>query len=500
MAVAVVNERELIPSITWFDGFVVALANPSFLITGLGGSVLSLGGWGAIILWLVSVSIGALHNQIYSELAAMFPQKSGGIALYAHEAWKRYCSFVGPLAAFGYWIGWSVVLSATGVVTGFLVQAQFYPSSAAASSSWNHVWSLGLFDVTLSFPIVFTIFLIAAIWVFNILGMRTAVWLGYVTGALLLIPLAVFVILPYLTGNFDAGGLHNNISASASAAGTSSVRLVIVWLYLMCWSSYGFECCATFAPEYKNPVVDTPKALRSAALFGVLIYGLLPLGTIGTIGDKAVTAGNFGGAFYVDAFKQILGGGAGIAVILLCAGIVLAMNTATADGSRALYGIAKDDMTIKQLGKLNSKHVPGVAMTADAILNMLLLVLFAGQSAVLQILAFSNMGYVLAHVFAISGFLLLRRDRPNMERPIKLAKYWLPIAAIVVVFDTMLLAIGSVSFKITGYGSGWKVFWVGLAVLALSLVLYVYRVVVQDKQKLRFRLRDEPPTMPSPLG
>ena len=128
MATAVVEERELLKTISWFDGFVVALANPSFLITGLGASVLGLGGWGAVILWTVSVIVGALHNYVYSELAAMFPKLSGGIAIYAHEAWKKYLSFVGPVAAFGYWIGWSVVLSATGVVVGFLVQAQFYTS------------------------------------------------------------------------------------------------------------------------------------------------------------------------------------------------------------------------------------------------------------------------------------------------------------------------------------------------------------------------------------
>ena len=134
MATAVVEERELLKTISWFDGFVVALANPSFLITGLGGSALSLGGWGAVILWTVSVILGALHNYIYSETATMFPKLSGGIAIYAHEAWKRYFSFVGPIAAFGYWIGWSVVLSATGVVVGFLVQYEWYPSSATSTS------------------------------------------------------------------------------------------------------------------------------------------------------------------------------------------------------------------------------------------------------------------------------------------------------------------------------------------------------------------------------
>src|SRR5262249_16082254 len=142
MATAVVEERELLKTISWFDGFVVALANPSFLITGLGGSALSLGGWGAGIVWTISVVIGALHNYIYSETAAMFPKFAGGIAIYAHEAWKKYLSIVGPIAAFGYWIGWSVVLSATGIIVGFLVQSEWYTSSAAASSSWNHTWSV----------------------------------------------------------------------------------------------------------------------------------------------------------------------------------------------------------------------------------------------------------------------------------------------------------------------------------------------------------------------
>ena len=170
MATAAVEERELLKSISWFDGFVVALANPSFLITSLGGSVLSLGGWGAAILWTVSVVLGALHNYIYSETAAMFPKLSGGIAIYAHEAWKRYFSFIGPIAAFGYWIGWSVVLSATGVVVGFLVQYEWYPSSGATTSSWNHSWQILGQTVYFNFPIALTAVIIITIWTFNRTG------------------------------------------------------------------------------------------------------------------------------------------------------------------------------------------------------------------------------------------------------------------------------------------------------------------------------------------
>ena len=84
-------------------------------------------------------------------------------------------------------------------------------------------------------------------------------------------------------------------------------------------------------------------------------------------------------------------------------------------------------MTTKRLGRLNRYSVPGIAMTLDAILNMLLISYFGYP---LDILAAGNLGYMLAHVFALSGFLLLRKDRPNWPRPIRLAAVWVPIAAL----------------------------------------------------------------------
>ena len=99
------------------------------------------------------------------------------------------------------------------------------------------------------------------------------------------------------------------------------------------------------------------------------------------------------------------------------------MNTATMDGSRALYGISQDGMTTKWLGRLNRYSVPAIAMTMDVILNLFLISYFGYP---LDILAAGNLGYMLAHVFALSGFLLLRRDRPNWPRPIKLAAAWMP--------------------------------------------------------------------------
>jgi amino acid transporter len=492
VATAAVEERELLKAMTWYDGFVVALANPSFLLTALGGSVLSLGGWGATIVWTISICLGALHNNVYAELAAMFPKLAGGVAIYAHEAWKKYTSFVGPIAAVGYWLGWSVVLSLNGAIVGFLLVAQFGPHASWGTSGGSLFAGI---DYTSNPAIWIAFVLIVLIWVANVFGVRPAVWTGYVTGFLLLFPLFVLIVLPYVTGDWHSSNMTDNIHWGAF--GDTGWRLVITWLYLMCWSSYGFECCATFAPEYHDPERDTAKALRAAALFSMVIYVLLPIGAVGTFGSQNINLGNTL-TFYAPTFQILVGhAAANVLVVMLCAGIVLSMNTATMDGSRALYGISQDGMTIRWLGKLNKNNVPGNAMTLDALLNIVLLFTAIGAlsgGGYLKVLAVSNFGYVLAHVFAMSGYVLLRKDRPGWPRPIKNGAIWVPIAGILAALDLLFLCVGSVSFSLTGYPGGLTILWAALTVLAIALLLYVYRVKVEDKQPLRWRL--DAPTMP----
>src|SRR3954468_21625153 len=482
MAIAAVEERELLKAMTWWDGFVVALANPGFLIGSLGASISALGTTGAFVLWTISICLGALQNNIHAELAAMFPSKSGGIALYAHEAWRKYFTPIGPLATFGYWIGWSVVLSINGLVAGTLIQSEWF-----SGSTWDT--SGAGFDLTL--PICIGIGLIVLVWLFNVYGVRPAVWFAYLTGGLLMIPVLVLMFMPYITGDWSSSNMQWDIGTNGG------LPLVIVWLYFMCWSSYGMEVVATFAPEYHDTEKDTTKALRSAALFGIAVYALLPLGLGGTMGTKAVASDPTAIAYFTTAFDKLVGNGlANVMIVCVVAGLVLSMNTATMDGSRALYGIAKDGMTIKQLGTLNRFRVPGRAMTVDAILNILLISYFAG---VLEILAVSNIGYVFATCSALAGFLLLRKDRPNWPRPVKLSAMWVPICAVLFAINFVLLIGGGFIWSggflgIEGFGYGWDKTRVGLLVLLLAIVLWAWRRIVQDKQPLH--LREEVPATP----
>jgi amino acid transporter len=491
VAQAVVEERHLLKTLRWYDGFVIALANPGFLLGSLGYSVLDLGGWGAVMLWGITAGLIVFVMVLYSELAAMFPNKSGGFPLYANEGWRKYTTLVGPVATFGYWIGWSVVLAFLGLFCGSIAQAAWFGGEPYGTNAFGGATIddgyFGTGTVNIGLQHLIAIGLILCVWAFNVFGTRIGVAFNYLAGVLLMIPLFCFMILPFLNGDFDSANLTYNLNAPGLAWG--GWQLALVWIWIMIWSAGGVDTCATFAPEYKDTVSDTRKALLSAAVFSLIVYTLLPLGLVGGVGAETVEAYD-----YVGALNQLVGSDlTNFFVVVILASFVISMNTATADGSRALYGISKDGLTIKQLGRLNRWNVPGFAMSLDMVINVLF-VLFVGN--IFGILAASNIGYVLAHVFAISAFILLRRDRPRWPRPIKLAPYWTGIAAVLFVAFAVFTVVGVGWFQTAagGYGKGAQVKIIGFAVLGVSLLLFLYRRIVQDKEAPHWR--EETPDMP----
>ncbi len=467
MATATVEEVQLLKTLRWWDGFVIALCNPGFLLGSLGFTLGIFGVVGSMILWGLSAAIGMLQAWIYSEPATMFGYRSGGIALYAHEGWRRYTTLVGPLSSFGYWIGWSVVLSIFGKIIGDLAVGQWWPKSGL---------SIGFLGNTLTLSSFIAIGCIIFVWAFNIIGLRAAVWFTYLCAALLMVPLVLFVIVPYFTGDWHSSNVHATFTGP-----WGGIKLAIVYMFILAWSAYGTEACATFAPEYKT-IRDTHMALRSAATFMLLVCLLLPLGLGGVTG--AVPAATAEGQFYTQAMTTLVGhGAASFFTICIIASLLLSMTSSTADAGRALYGISRAGMTIKGFGVLNRFHVPARAMTMDLAVNVLLVLLIKSNLAILYL---SNIGYVMAHVFALSGFLLLRRDRPNWPRPIKVGSAWLPIAGFLCALNLVFLVVGALAPKLNGYGT-WTDFWIGIAVLLGSLVLFVFRRVVQDGEKVHFR-------------
>ncbi len=484
-----IGSHGLRKALSWKDGLAVAMVMPAGAIASYGHWLGSLGTWAVMLLLGLSTLIAVLQAFVFAELASMFPEKPGGVALFAHEGWKRYTNVAGPLAAFGSWFGWSVVLAINGVVIGSLMQAQFFPGQ-----TWGGVEHVGPFTITWGFPQVVATVIIAAVWLLNVLGVRVLAVSSWVLGTLLVIPLCFFIFGPFVTGHWSAGSLHYHVTPSG-AQGTDWI-LFIVWLYLMGWSTYGLEIVSTFTPEFRDPQRDFPRALRWCTIITASSFVLMPLAAGGTLGDTHTPGGGAPGPFYVAIADKIVGstGGAGLIILLLCVALLLAMNSATADGGRVLYGMARDGLTLKWLKSLNRRHVPARAMTVDLLVNVFLVFLISNP---VGIYATANLGYFVMIFFVLTGFLLLRRDRPAWPRPIRLGPIWVPLAFVLAAVTIVLTTVGAWRTDLTGYGTKTQLA-IGIGVMLIAVLLWIYRQRVEERRPVQWR--DTSPSDPGELG
>ncbi len=449
-------------TLRWWDGFTISLSIPAALFVSLGYAIGFIGAWTAVALLAVVAVVAALQNYIYTELAGMFKDKVGGISMYAHQGWRTRLSLVGPLATYGYWFAWSSSLAIYGLQIGTLVQAEWFP---------NQTWTVRVGAVDLGFAHFVALGTLVLGWALNVLGMRIAMWIMYLTGVLVLIPIVLFALAPLISPDWQISNLHWDIQAS----GFPEWQTAIAWMFVLAWSVYGIEAVASFVPEFRDTVRDTRIALRLAGLFVIGVYILVPFGIGGLVDQAAVAEDPV--TFYLGAFKNLIPGGDWIMTISLLAGLMLLMVMTTADGGRVLHGSALEGLSIKQLGKLNRFGAPGRAMTMDLIVNVVLIV-FVGNA--LAVIVAGIMGYMLAHILSLTGFINLRRDFPDANRPIRLRNSWVGVAAVLAAFDIVLLVVGASSAGITGYGGINEVI-IGILVLSISVVLYYWRRVHQDK-------------------
>ncbi|WP_432512099.1 APC family permease [Kineococcus sp. SYSU DK001] len=437
----------------WYDGFALSMTMPAALIATLGASVAGLGGWGAIALWAVSMVLAFAVNWLYVELATMFPDTSGGIAGYAAEAWKSRAPWLAPVAGVGYWLPWGSNLATYGSLTGLLLQSRWFPEQ-----TWT--WSWG--PVHLSFPVVVGLIVIAALYTVNRIGLRVTLTFVYITGGILLVPLFAFIVLPLFSADWNPSALTWGLS------GLSGLHTAVVWMYVMAWTTLGVEVCAVFASEYRDPVKDTVRAIRAAALMCLGVFALVPLTLGGYAGEAAIAADP--ATFFVASFAALTGSAAGADVMVLCliASLLLVMLTSVADSSRVLFNMGRERVTVPAVGVLDRRGVPVRALNVMLVLNVVLLVVLQQP---LAIIVTGNLGYVLTHVLAVSGFLLLRKDRPDAVRPVRLPAPFVPLAAVLTVALAVVLVVGATGFSVTGYG-GVLELCIALGILAAGVVIW----------------------------
>ncbi len=128
-------------------------------------------------------------------------------------------------------------------------------------------------------------------------------------------------------------------------------------------------------------------------------------------------------------------------------------------GARLYYAMAKDGVFFKKAGTLNKKDVPGFALILQAIWASVLCL--SGSYG--QLLDYCTFSSLLFYIVTIIGLFILRRKRPEWERPYKAFGY--PVLPAFYIIIATAICIDLLIYK--PGTCGW-----GLAIVLLGVPVY----------------------------
>jgi len=454
-------------TVTWKSSFVVSLGAALLIVTSLGAIAGDLGP-ASIFVWTVVVAIGIMQCFMIAEMASMFPNKSGGTSTYAHEAFSKW-PFIGAVANWGYWCGWVPVIP-----VNLIVAAGYFKSFVPSITDTQVLW----------LAIIISLVLYAS----NYIGLKPGIWSSAVMAICSICPLIVIVVSPaFVPHLFHAANIFPFKPLNGSWTSHSSWMLICKWLFVALWSAYGIEAASTTIAELKDPHKDGPKAMLSSSIAGFVAYSVVPFVMLGIVGVSVLTQD--ASVAFLPAAQAIFGHIGGIVVsLMLITALLLGVQTTIIGSSRCMYQMTHDGQMIKQFGIINKYGVPVGSMFVDMAVTIGMLLLF--KANVINLIAASNVGYIMVWIVLIPAYIILRVTRPTADRPFKLPDIFVPIAVLITVFNIAIFAIGGPQWDATpvstvhmfGHPVDLTVMGIGWGIMAAMLPFYAYRRFVQDKR------------------
>jgi APA family basic amino acid/polyamine antiporter len=119
-------------------------------------------------------------------------------------------------------------------------------------------------------------------------------------------------------------------------------------------------------------------------------------------------------------------------------------------GARLYYAMAKDGVFFKKAGTLNKNDVPGFALILQAIWASVLCL--SGSYG--QLLDYCTFSSLLFYMVTIVGLFILRKKRPDWERPYKAFGYPILPALYIVIASAICIDLLIVKPETCGWGLG----------------------------------------------
>jgi len=270
----------------------------------------------------------------------------------------------------------------------------------------------------LNLPAVFIVILMSTVLVIGIKESAT------VNNFIVILKVAIILLVVAVgLGHITPANYKPFIVPNAGEWGTYGVSGILRGAGLVFFAYIGFDAVSTAAQEARNPQKDMPIGILGSLFICTLLYvvvstilvGMVPFTELNVAAPVAYAMEKVGAPHWVRIAVDVgavLGLGSVILVMLL-------------GQSRVFYSMSRDGLLGKWAGAVHPRYrtpylstiFTGVAVTlATGLLPLQLL----GQLV--------NIGTLLAFVLVCAGVLILRKKRPDLDRPFRTP--WVPFVPI----------------------------------------------------------------------
>jgi APA family basic amino acid/polyamine antiporter len=459
------TNTEFKPSLSAFDATMIVagsmIGSGIFIVSADITRNVGSAGWLEAV-WLLTGFMTLTAALSYGELSAMFP-KAGGQYVYLKESYN-------PLLGFLYgWSFFSVIQTGTIAAVGVAFSkfaGYFFPSLEMTDA--NILLQMGFLKIYPAQVLsIVTIVLLTYINTKGVQGGKMIQSTFTITKLASLFGLIGFgFLLASKASIWDANWANawemKTIASDNSTTpifGVAILGAIAASMVGSIFSSDAWNNVTFIAGEIKNPKRNIGLSLFLGTLIVTVIYisanlmylSVLPLNEIANAPADRVAV----------AASNVIFGNIGtyvIAVMIMIStfgcnnGLILA-------GARVYYTMAKDGLFFKKAGTLNKHAVPAWALWAQCVVAGLLC-LSGRYGDLLDMVSFI---VVIFYILTIIGIFILRKKRPELERPYKAFGYPI-LPAIYILMGTcfcVLLIIYKPNFT-----------WPGLIITLLGVPLY----------------------------
>ncbi len=448
---------------------------------------------GLLCTWILTGLLTCSAALSYGELAALMPQ-AGGQYVFLREAYS-------PLWGFLY--GWTLFLVIqTGTIAAVAVGFARYLGvlvPAISPTAWivPPITLSTKYAISLSWQQLVGVLMILFITFLNTLGVRLGKLIQNIFTSAKTLSLAGLILLGLFVGrnaaavaeNFGhfwavrgaqplqpgADFLKSFVPAITAASGAFGLFVAFgVAQVGSLFSADAWNNITFTAGEVKNPKRDVALSMAFGTAIVITLYCLanlayltaLPLGKIQNAPDDRVATA---------ALSAIFGNrGAVIMAIAIIISTFGCNNGLILAGARVYYAMARDALFFKSTGVLNEKRVPGRALLFQGLWTAFLVlprtrIIDAKTGTVTygnlysDLLDYVVFSVLIFYVLTIAGIFVLRKKRPDAERPYKAFGY--PLVPLLYIVAAVAIMVVLILYKT-------ETTWPGLLIVLLGVPVY----------------------------